>query len=198
MRAVSSFVQGSNSIAVRWNEAPGGPTTEYHYVWLRDNCQCTECYETGNNQRWTDPLKLRSDIQPVSISNSSSDLSLSIGWPDGHQSQFTAEWLKMNAYDGSIETGHDKRVPFTRDMRCDPIVWGKEVASNPPRVRFQSIIEDDEKFLEWNSFMEKYGFCFIEETPLDRGSTDKLIDRIGVARNTLWGGVYEIGLGQSR
>lgn len=103
-----------------------------------------------------------------------------------------------HTYDDSIETPGDKRVPFTRDVRNEPLIWGKEVASDPPTVLYQSILESDEKFLEWNSLMETYGFCFIEKTPLDLESMQKLVNRIGLVRNTLWGDYYVLGAGDNR
>lgn len=103
-----------------------------------------------------------------------------------------------HTYDGSIESSHDRRIPFTRDIRREPLIWGKEVASNPPRIIYQSILDSDEKFLEWNSLMETYGFCFIDETPLDEESMQKLVNRIGLVRNSLWGDYYILGAGENR
>ena len=196
-RCMSGFLQGRDAVTINWEESKYGKS-QYHYVWLRDNCQCPQCYSPIQNQRHTHPLHLSSALQPVSISQSSTDLSLSIRWPDGHQSCYSAEWLLQHTYDGSTEESRSVKVPFTKDVRGKPLLWGKEVESHLPRVTYQSILDSDEGFLEWSSLVDIYGFCFVDETPLDLESMQALVNRIGLVRNTLWGSYYVLGAGDNR
>ena len=196
-RSIGSFIQGSDSIKIKWKSIPNSEKTEFHYVWLRDNCPCDKCFSPTNSLRLQDPLLLTTDIKPVAVSQNSNQ-SLTISWLDGHESDFTADWLKRNAYDGTIDTPYDKRVPFTRDVRQDSVQWGEEIASNPPIITYQEIMESDENFLKWNSLLELYGFCFVYETPLDIQSMRNLFNKIGVVRNMLWGDFYVLGKRNSR
>ena len=97
-----------------------------------------------------------------------------------------------------MESSVNEQVQFTRDFRCEPLIWDREIASKPPRILYQSILESDEMFLEWNTMMETYGFCFIDETPLDLESMQKLVKKIGLVRNSLWGDYYVLGVGENR
>lgn len=44
-----------------------GESLDYPAIWLRDNCQCTKCFETTSNSRVIDFQTFRDDTIPVNI-----------------------------------------------------------------------------------------------------------------------------------
>ena len=167
-----------NSVLVNWK---GQPCTwsRYHYVWLRDSCLCPRCFHPQTNQRLFDTLQLPLDVKPKGINWT--DEGLSVQWQDGHESVYTTKWLKENSYE------HEGLVASTE---AEHVVWGKEIALDPPCVEYSAVMEDDRALLEWLEKIEKFGFCFVERTPLEPEISKQLLERVGVIRDTFYGAFW--------
>ncbi|KAJ7391731.1 Gamma-butyrobetaine dioxygenase [Desmophyllum pertusum] len=102
----------SRMLHVTWNN---DTANRYPFVYLRDNCQCSECFHESSLQRSFDTvghLKMKMDIQPERVDvqprsrlaeeerawNEVVDVlqngeEISVTWPDKHVSVFNSEWL---------------------------------------------------------------------------------------------------------
>ena len=201
--AAPQLTSGNDSISIDWRDSLGGmrkikrvlSSSKYHYVWLRDNCRCPQCFNPGLNQRFIDSLSALGRANPTSLSLSASEdgetTTLRVVWDDGHKSDYSAEWLSQNAYDGSIDYGENKEIPSSLDTRQEPQGWGQEIAADPPRMAYDDLCESNAKFLEWSGLMEKYGFVFVDGTPLDIESVKRLVHRVGCAMASYYGDYYE-------
>src|SRR5271165_2877751 len=61
------------------------------YIWLRDHCQCTECYHSETKQRLLETHKLPEEIEISSAAISPDGLTLTVQWEnDFHFSEYDA------------------------------------------------------------------------------------------------------------
>lgn len=191
-RPVIQFLSASQSrdcLLVNWKSNEGGQEKSYEgkfdNFWLRDNCRCSQCYTT--NQRLFDTASLPTDIQPKQVTLSDKT-SLEIKWQDGHKSNYTADWLLENAYDCSSEF-ITKQEP---DPVKEPIAWGREISDDPPRVGYNGVMTDDKSLLEVSDKIDVYGFCLVDDAPLEPAGTEDLVRRFGVIKNSHYGMVWII------
>lgn len=171
-----------NSVLVNWKGQCRTGWSRYHHIWLRDSCLCSHCFHAQTNQRLVDTLQLPLDVKPKEVSLS--DSGLQIQWQDGHESVYPIKWLMKNSYE------HGEVVEPERSADDEPLVWGNEVALNPPCVEFDAVMNTDRAVLEWLEKIEKYGFCFVEQTPLEPDMSKRLMERVGVIRDTFYGAFW--------
>ena len=176
----TNFSQEENSVLISWK---GQPSTwsRYHYVWLRDSCVCPQCFHPQTNQRLFDTLQLPLDVKPKRVSLT--DEGLSVHWQDGHESVYPTKWLKQNSYE-------HKGLVASTEREAKHVIWGKEIALDPPCVEYSAVMEDDGAVLEWLKNIEKFGFCFVEQTPLEPEMSKRLLERVGVIRDTFYGAFW--------
>ena len=182
-----SLKQGTDSVEIKWNRKDDAISSfrgKFHHMWLRDNCQCTECYHPETHQRLLDTLMISIDIRPKSVElggNTGSSDTLTIEWEDGHRSNYPLEWLQTHSYE-------QHETPLEGGVAT----WGREISSAPPVVSYDSFMKDDRAFLEWSDKVDRHGFCFIEGIPLEPLFSRQVMERIGVLRNTFYGDFWDI------
>src|SRR5262249_35104364 len=90
--------------------------TDFHPLWLRDNCPCPDCrHESG--QRLLDTRAIPDDLSVVSVHGST------VRFSDGHESTFDPGWLVEHAAE-----------PERRASR----LWGAEIQDALPVVPFDA------------------------------------------------------------
>ncbi|CAH1259077.1 Hypp2145 [Branchiostoma lanceolatum] len=52
----------SEAVEVEWS---AGGVDRFPYIWLRDNCQCSECFQADLNKRLVLTSELDLDVSPV-------------------------------------------------------------------------------------------------------------------------------------
>lgn len=160
-------------------------------MWLRDNCQCPECYHPETHQRLVDVLKISADLRPklvelddrVETEKSSICTALKVEWEDGHQSVYPLLWLQHHTYESQSEKPHLEAPP---GGGVGLTLWGKEISEAPPVVTYERFMKDDQTFLEWSDKVDQYGFCFIDGIPLETRYSKQVLERIGVLRHTFY------------
>ena len=76
----------SRMLNVTWNN---DTVSRYPFVYLRDNCQCSECFHESSLQRSFDTVcKLNMEIQPERVDVLHIGEHISVTWPDKHVSVF--------------------------------------------------------------------------------------------------------------
>ena len=187
--------EGRDSVEIKWNGKKDTTSAKFHYMWLRDNCQCQECYHPDTLQRLSDVLNIKGDLKPTRVGLSddrhveSDSTGVSVEWEDGHMSLYSLSWLQSHCYDWKGEKPHFEN-PLT--SRVDPIVWGREIGDTPPIVDYSSFMKDDQTFLEWSDKVDQYGFCFIDGIPLEPSNSKHLLERVGVLRQTMYGNFSDV------
>ena len=111
---------GRDALEVVW---PRGASSVLPYLWLRDNCDCSDCRVEQTSEKKFLIKDVAADLRPASV-DLTGDL-LVVTWPDGHRSRYSsADVLDLSA---------------TRGPDWQP--WDAQFA--PPRADFQGFLDDD-------------------------------------------------------
>uniref|UniRef100_UPI00398F3D0E gamma-butyrobetaine dioxygenase n=1 Tax=Pristiophorus japonicus TaxID=55135 RepID=UPI00398F3D0E len=167
-------------ITVHWED---GSHSLYPYVWLRDNCQCPQCFLPSAKARKL-PIK---DLD-VNISAEKvilTDSKISVIWPDQHISEFDPNWLKTRCFAQSTREQKQKDLFLT-----DRQNWGSELQI--PSASFEEVLNNDEVAYQWLCALRKIGFVRLKHAPTEKGQVAKLGKRIGYLRLTFYGLTWQV------
>lgn len=187
---ISSCSQHGDCVVLHWGASPQqhGPWSKYHFFWLRDNCMCPQCYHPDTNQRLVDVITVPMDLKPQQLELVKDSGLLRVEWEDGHVSEYPAAWLMRNSYESE---GLDS-VREQSGTGEDVVLWGKEIAGNPPEAEYSKVMQNDRELLECLRIFKKYGFCFIKGTPASASGSRELIETMfGVIRTTFYGSFWD-------
>ncbi|XP_058815777.1 gamma-butyrobetaine dioxygenase-like [Topomyia yanbarensis] len=157
---------------------------EFPLVWLRDNCQCSECFHSGSYSRilnWelfdVDAIALRE------CTVTEDGHRIEIIWKDGHRSQFGSEWLIERNF-----SEENSQQYLNEWYRPRPRLWSRsEFGEILQHFEFQDVINSDEALEHWIEALIKYGVVMIKNAPLTEWECRKLADRVGFIRKTHYG-----------
>jgi trimethyllysine dioxygenase len=108
-----------------------------------------------------------------------------VTWNDGHKSQYSKAWLAASG------EKHSSRSAERQGM-VDMELWaGKDIKQAPPTVEYDTVMKTDDGLKDWLHTIRKYGFCYVENTPVTPEATEKLLERISFIRPTHYGGFYD-------
>ena len=175
----TSLSSNTNSVVIDWKTKQAW--SRFHYVWLRDCCLCPQCLHPSTQQRLLDTLTVPLDITPATVELREGELC--IQWQDGHTSEYPIKWLIEKSYECEGVQG----ILTRQRVKHEPVLWGREIASNPPCVDHAAVMEDDKEIYSWLSKVDKYGFCFVDGVPPTREATGQVMERIGCLRDTFYG-----------
>ena len=204
MNMSTPLLKESDSLVISWKTAsstvPGNiyEWSRFHYPWLRDNCQCPKCYSAKLHEKLvnTKTNQLAIYLKPESLDYSEGDCCLNIVWEDGHESSFSGGWLVKHTYEHN-EIDPPKKGLYSslscRDRTIEPVVFSNELGIEPPKVDYKALMESDAVYLEWSDKFERYGFSFVENSPLDELGQRNLLERIGQLRKPFWEDIYILG-----
>lgn len=154
----------------------------YPHVWLRENCQCNECYNHDAIARTFLVEELDLNIKPKEIQVKNGDLHIT--WPDGHVGTFSGQWLHQRAF--SEEARAKQRSRFS----LKKVFWGSDF--KVPEVDYKLAMTDDRALLEWLVILERYGIVLVKNAPIQKGPVISFINRLGFVRPTHYGSEYDL------
>lgn len=154
------------------------------YEWLRDHCHCGSCVHPSTKQRLIETFdEISPLIAPESVKEESQ--TFHVKWNDGHESQYSKSWLSSSG---------EKAKPRSSELQgmVEMRLWtGEEVKNAAPTVDYNNVMTTDKGLKAWLYTIRKYGFCYIENTPVTPEATEKLLERIAYIRHTHYGGFYD-------
>ncbi|XP_064626095.1 trimethyllysine dioxygenase, mitochondrial-like isoform X1 [Lineus longissimus] len=157
-----------------------GQVIQLHPFWLRDNCQCSSCFDHATAQRMVRFQDIDPEIQPVRHILEGN--SLNITWPDGHQSSFSVSWLAGNDIKNTFKSKVD-RVLWNGDnyheLKCE-------------RMKYNDFMHEEECIKLFLRNIIKYGFTFVDEVPADIESTKMVCQRVSHLHETIFGKIMSI------
>lgn len=169
-------------VSITWQD---NTSDVYPYIYLRDNCQCPECYFKDSNQRLCDVVRdIDINVKPTNVELSEDGSNLSITWPDSHVTMLDADFLFA------------KRLPSDAELKgrvCTDVttrkvtLWGSEFKDHIPRMKFHDILNDEAVEFEFLNSLYRYGLALVTDMPIQEGQVEKLGDRIGYLRMTAYG-----------
>ena len=157
MRA-TAVIEKERSLILTFED---GHASEFHYVWLRDNCRCPSCRSPQTFER----VSFTGDI-PLDISPRETRLSpqggLEIVWGnDGMASSYPGEWLHAHRYPPGAPNGEETPSEFPQTL------WGGELNGHLPTFSYNEIMGSDEGLLAWIEALAEYGLVLTRGVPTD-------------------------------
>jgi len=151
----------------------------FHYLWLRDNCPCSDCRHPSG-QRILETWQLDANIEIESYSISEAGLEVRWADPQQHVSHFSAQFLLANSYD-------NPRIPTDNIHK-----WGSELTENLPSYDYNQVITEDNVKAQWLDAVTKYGIALLKNVPTEPGTILQVVDLFGYVRNTNYGELFEV------
>jgi len=167
-------IRGGSNLELGWRGGDGPETLSL--LWLRDHCPCPACLHPETRQRQVDTFALAAELAPKRVDVTENGRQLVIEWHDGHRSRFAAADIQ------STSAPEPARVLWDR-ARID---------AETPQVAFQAVMAaDDSGLREWLEKIERYGFCFVEDTLATPEATQAVAKRVAYVRETIFGGYWD-------
>lgn len=168
------------TLKVKWDN---GEESEYHFLWLRDNCDCDECVTSLSKEQVFEICDVPLDIKPISVELGSDNM-INIVWDyEEHKSSFHPAWLKEHCYS---ENSRQNRI-------IKPKIWDKNIIDKELAVyEYEDIMNDDKVLLEWLYDQRDYGFSKIINVENSLGNVKKVANRISFIRKTNFGTIFNV------
>lgn len=186
-----SFKLNSDSVTVGID----GATTSFHYIWLRDNCRCEECYFDTTKQRLLNSALIDENIRPIECNLA--DGKLTIVWSQEiHKSVYQFYWLRLHAYNPRI-LPYEFKVKGEKDVLARQYWKTADIKDNMPTVDFNKIMASSDEtdselaIKEWCLKIWKHGFTLIDNVPVTPEDTQKLCEKLMYIRPTHYGGFWD-------
>ncbi len=135
--------------------------------WLRDNCPCARCLHPITDER-TVSLIDEPGVEPQSVTRND-DLTLTVDWGDGHVGVFSPEMMIAR---GDVRV---KRTALAPLLRMD-----------------FAELETRRGMDRWLTGLLASGAIIIEQTPNVTGEVIQLAERVGCARPTNFGTLFDV------
>uniref|UniRef100_A0A1B6EFC3 Trimethyllysine dioxygenase, mitochondrial n=1 Tax=Clastoptera arizonana TaxID=38151 RepID=A0A1B6EFC3_9HEMI len=146
----------------------------YNYIWLRENCRCSDCYNSTTYQRNIHPLDILQDIRPVH--HIVTQDTLHVTWNDNHVSTYNLDWLRL-------QTKNEKRP------EC--ILWSGDISDKVAFVPKQELKSQTGLTQLVRSLLE-YGVGFVTQVSASMEATEEVVRKIGPPLHTFYGpGMWE-------
>ncbi|XP_069325829.1 gamma-butyrobetaine dioxygenase [Eulemur rufifrons] len=173
-------LDGPHLMQILWDD---GAESLYPAVWLRDNCQCSDCYLDSAKARKLlfEALDVNIGIEALTFDRRK----VYITWPDEHYSEFEADWLKKRCF------SQQARAQLQQELflpECQ--YWGSELQL--PTLDFEDVLRNDEHAYKWLSTLKKVGIVRLTGASDKRGEVSKLGKRIGFLYLTFYGHTWQV------
>merc|ERR1712032_91202 len=153
-----------------------GKEEEFPWVWLRDNCQCTQCYEAISRCRIHNLTEWEIGVKPSKVEVDQG--AVKVDWEGGHFSSFPLAWLKERSFREEARAVYREKVATPQDL------WGCELVDRIPTADFTQVMEDDAALLDWLETLDRLGVVLVRGVPVERGPVPKLQARVAFERLT--------------
>ncbi len=153
---MTALVEKERSLILTWED---GGKSEFHYVWLRDNCRCPRCRSPQTFERVSNTGDIPLDIAPRNAELSPAG-GLEIVWDnDGMASSFAGDWLHAHRY--------APEPPDAPAVLPDPprTLWGGELNGRVPTFAYDEVSGSDEGLLAWIEALTEYGLVLTRGVP---------------------------------
>ncbi|XP_065826982.1 gamma-butyrobetaine dioxygenase-like isoform X2 [Oscarella lobularis] len=177
-KRIDEVVPGSNGeIKLIWND---GTSHAFRNVWLRDQCQCSECVHPTTKQKLVDSASIPLDI-------ASSDVivndvgGLKVTWMnDSHRSVYDGNWLR-------------ERAEKTTRPPSGPRLWkGMQRVDSLPTTRYDRVMKNDGELYAWLSGLHDNGLAIVNGVPLVKDTIRQFAERIAYVKETIYGQLFDV------
>ncbi|XP_047487532.1 gamma-butyrobetaine dioxygenase-like [Penaeus chinensis] len=170
-------------LKIHWGDCK---TDIYPFIWLRDNCQCPQCFDSSTLSRKILLQDLSRDVHPTAVEVTKDGQGVALNWSDGHSSVFSASWLLRRAFNSS------SRGQRLQDIKLKKILWNSEKIKDLPQAKFSDLLANDVALLKFLQEVEQLGLCIVKEAPARSGELERLTKRIGHFKRTHYGLTFSV------
>lgn len=177
----SVLKNNEDCLEVEWQD---GTVDKFPYLFLRENCRCTECFQIHQKVRRVNVPKLIDiDIAAESADLNSVGDQLNVKWQDGHFSVYLLDFLRSLRYQRPGE-GQPPGV-----LRKGIEIWGSEFEEGKlPVFDFQRMLKDDNELFNWLvTLATRTGVARLQNVPRKRNQIRLLEDKLGYLMATNYG-----------
>ena len=176
---IKKVTLSSSSVNIAWED---NQISHFHFLWLRDNCPSNE--HPDARQKVFNIINVSEDIHPIKyfvndIGN------LEIKWSEGnHHSCYDVRWLKKHCY--TIKNKQTYKSPYK--------FWESQFNKYLSKIKIEyvDIMKSDEALLKWLKLLIKYGFSIVKNSPIEKKSAFKILNRISHIRETFFKTPFEV------
>jgi gamma-butyrobetaine dioxygenase len=166
------------TIQVTWAD---GLESEFHFLWLRDNCACAECIDAGSHERVYSILDIPADLG-AQLASVSEQGGLQITWSDGHQSHYHPGWLR-----------HFDYANGSRPVEQWPLQsWDRTLEQTLPLFVADAVLHDEDSQYDFLCAIRRLGLAIVTGVPKDGATFERLSSKAGLLRDMNWGKIFEI------
>ena len=177
--SINKITIGSSSVDILWNDTK---VSRFHFLWLRDNCPTA--FHPDTRMRQFNLLNVSEYIHPINC-NLDNKGNVVIQWSeDQHQSIFTSKWLRDNCY--SIKNKNKFKSPY--------FLWDSSIKNqlNNLEIDHNEVMSSDKSLVKWLEILNSFGIAIIKNSPTEKKSAFKILNRIGQIRETFFGTPFEV------
>ncbi len=167
MKREEAIVLGVDAVKVCWQD---GTNSTLPFLWLRDNCPCSECRVTQTSEKRFIVSSVPVDLRPDHATLA--DDVLAVTWPDGHTSAFDQAQCQARPREEKTSGWPDGFVP--------------------PSVEFDAFLENDAVALDALDALVELGAILLRGAPSTPGTLEELAPRLGPIREVLFARIHDV------
>ena len=174
LHSIGSLIRNEDALTAVWN---GGERTDLPYLWLRDNCGCSECRVVQTTEKRFHIFSVPRDVRPTEVGierAGSADESISIAWPDGHRTRYRSSEI------------HGLLSRSSSDLRY----WNGQF--EPMRFDYRRFLASDRAAAELIKEFLRTGVCVLVDAPTEPDSSEQLATRLGPIREVLFERIHNV------
>ena len=172
--SISSVVQNGDALAAVWH---GGEEISLPYLWLRDNCGCSQCRVMQTSEKRFHVFRVPRELRPRRVTierRGRADEALSVVWPDGHSTRYR-----------SSDIHHLINRPAD-DLRY----W--DCRFQPRKYDYRQFLVDDRTAADLIEEFLRTGACVLVDAPTDPDSSEQLAVRLGPVREVVFERIHNV------
>ncbi|XP_028401270.1 gamma-butyrobetaine dioxygenase-like [Dendronephthya gigantea] len=179
---------GNRNLNVTWSD---GTVSRFPYNFLRDNCKCSQCYESSSKQKLFNTARdLKKDIQIEELVVLEDGKHLKCIWSGGHESKYPFGWLHKMKMPEKNECLRRNSNSLVKD---ELILWNREtMRDNIPFQDYNLMMNEDKSLFDSLYSFYQHGFVVINNAPARDGVLMELAERIGYMRTTHYGNTFNV------
>ena len=172
--SISSVAEHGDALETVWR---GGEHTSLPYLWLRDNCGCSECRVEQTTEKRFHIFRIDKGLRPQRVTLDHAgrdDEAIAIVWPDGHRTRYRSDEIYS-----LISRPHQ-----------DLEYW--DCRLRPRMFDFQGFLGDDRTAAEMIGEFLRTGTCVLVDAPTEPDSTERLAPRLGPIRELVFERIHNV------
>jgi gamma-butyrobetaine dioxygenase len=153
-------------------------------IWLRDNCPCRTCRDTGTGQKLFDITDIPADPTVAVVATTPETLVVEFA-PDGHRSTFSRAWLAE--YAPRERAAADGRTEDSKQL------WrAADLTGRLPETTWVDYNRDAALKVDKLECVLRLGFLLIRDVPCTPGMVLEVARSFGFVRETNYGRLFDV------